>query len=118
MLASGFDAEIGSRVFLNTDGSACALETEQRVNEQLLTLVTLSVHDDEVALLDAIIAFVDATIAHRDVKLVAVGHGEVDPFTRSSEAIEAWQTGDVDDEKRESLSALTQAIADDVEVTV
>lgn len=67
----GFDAEIGSRVFLNTDGSACSPGTEQRVNERLTTPVTLSVYDEEAALLEAIITFVDTAIAQRDVKLVA-----------------------------------------------
>ena len=150
----GLDAEIGSRVFLNTDGDACAAEIEQQVNDHLTTPVTLSVHDDEGALLDAVKTFVDATIAQRDVKLVAyngetwnggfdlpflrtrlshherewpfaelpyidvmevfaarfntsensltgvyeelvaAGHGTVDPFAASSEAVEAWQTGD------------------------
>ncbi|WP_283402520.1 ribonuclease H-like domain-containing protein [Halorubrum sp. DM2] len=150
----GFDAEIGSRVFLNTDGSTCAPTIEQCVNERLTTPVTLSVHDDEGALLDAVKKFVDATIAQRDAKLVAYngetwkggfdlpffrtrlshherewpfaelpyidvmevftsrfntsensltgvydelvasGHGTVDPFTDSSQAVDAWQTGD------------------------
>ena len=150
----GLDAEIGSRVFLNTDGDACAAEIEQQVNDHLTTPVTLSVHDDEGALLDAVKTFVDATIAQRDVKLVAYngetwkggfdlpflrtrlshhdrewpfaelpyidvmevfssrfntsensltgvydelvasGHGTVDPFEESSEAVNAWQTGD------------------------
>ena len=149
----GFDAEIGSRVFLNTDGSVCSQDIEQRVNEQLVTPVTLSVHDDESMLLDAIKTFVDASIAQRDVKLVAyngetwnggfdlpflrtrlshherewpfaelpyidvmeifssrfntsenslggvyeelvaAGHGAVDPFGESSEAVEAWRAG-------------------------
>lgn len=71
LTVAGFDAEIGSRVFLNTDGSACSPGIEQRINERLTSPVTLSVYDDEVALLEAIIAFVDTTIAHRDVKLVA-----------------------------------------------
>jgi len=150
----GFDAEIGSRIFLNTDGRAYTSDIEQRVNERLTTPVTLSVHDDEGTLLDAVKTFVDATIAQRDVKLVAYngetwnggfdlpflrtrlshherewpftelpyidvmevfssrfntsensltgvydelvasGHGTVDPFTDSSQAVDAWQTGD------------------------
>lgn len=149
----GFDAEIGSRIFLNTDGSVCSQDIEQRVNEQLATPVTLSVHDDESMLLDAIKTFVDTSIAQRDVKLVAyngetwnggfdlpflrtrlshherewpfaelpyidvmeifssrfntsessldgvyeelvaAGHGTVDPFGESSEAVEAWRAG-------------------------
>ena len=67
----GFDAEIGSRVYLNTAGSACASDIEQHVNDYLTTPVMLSVHDDEDTLLDAVQTFVDATIAQRDVKLVA-----------------------------------------------
>lgn len=150
----GFDAEIGSRVFLNTDGGACSPGIEQQVNEKLTTPVTLSVHDGEVALLEAVIAFVDTTIVQQDVKivayngetwnggfdlpflrtrlshhdlewpfaglpyidvmnvvssrfnttentltgvyaeLVAAGHGTVDPFADSSDAVEAWQAGD------------------------
>ena len=67
----GFDAEIGSRVFLNTAESACASDIEERVNDHLTTPVTLSVHDDEGALLDAVKTFVDTTIAQRDANLVA-----------------------------------------------
>jgi uncharacterized protein YprB with RNaseH-like and TPR domain len=156
LTVAGFDAAIGSRVFLNTDGGACppGSGVERRVNEELPTPVTLSVHDDEVALLEAIIAFVETTIAHRDVKLVAyngerwnggfdlpflrtrlshhdldwpcaglpyidvmevvsarfnttensltgayeelvaAGHGTVDPFADSADAVEAWRAGD------------------------
>lgn len=67
----GFDAEIGSRIFLNTNGNTSSTGIEERVNQQLATPVTLSVHSDEASLLDAVIGFVDDTIAHRDVKLVA-----------------------------------------------
>lgn len=151
---AGFDAEISSRIFLNIGDSTYASYLEQRVNEQLDTPMTLSVHDSEAALLEAIIAFVDATIGHRDVKLVAyngetwnggfdlpflrtrrnhydlewpftgipyidvmdvissrfntteegltavyaelvaAGHGTIDPFTDSGEAVEAWQAGE------------------------
>lgn len=150
----GFDADVSSRVFLNTGDSACSPGIEQRVNNQLDTPVTLSVHDDEALLLDAIVTFVDATIAQRDSKLVAyngetwnggfdlpflrtrlnlhdlewpfaglpyvdvmevfvsrfnttenslagvyeelvaAGHGTIDPFADSGEAVEAWQTDD------------------------
>jgi len=67
----GFDAEIGSRIFLNTNGNTSSTGIEERVNQQLATPVTLSVHSDEASLLDAVIGFVDDTIAHRNVKLVA-----------------------------------------------
>ena len=38
----GFDAEIGSRIFLNTDGNASSTRIEKRVNQRLATPVTLS----------------------------------------------------------------------------
>jgi uncharacterized protein YprB with RNaseH-like and TPR domain len=47
----GFDAEIGSRIFLNADGTTGSAGIEERVNEQLTTPVRLSVHPDEVSLL-------------------------------------------------------------------
>lgn len=150
----GFDADVSSRVFLNTDDRACPSGVEQRVNERLDTPITLSTHDGETALLEAVIEFVDATIAPRDAKLVAyngetwnggfdlpflrtrlshhdlswpfaglpyidvmeplasrfnttenslpsvyeelvdAGHGALDPFADSEEAVDAWRAGD------------------------
>ena len=37
-----FDTEIGSRIFLNTAGSACISDIEERVDDHLTTPVTLS----------------------------------------------------------------------------
>ncbi|WP_277543670.1 ribonuclease H-like domain-containing protein [Haloarcula laminariae] len=67
----GFDAAISSRVFLNTGEQTSPSQLEQRLNEELETPITLSVHDSEAALLEAMTAFVDATIADQECKLVA-----------------------------------------------
>ena len=67
----GFDAEVSSRMFLNTDGREVPADIESRFNEGLHTPVTLSTHGDEAALLDAMSAFVESTHADRECKLVA-----------------------------------------------
>lgn len=67
----GFDAAISSRVFLNLGGCTSPPELEQRLNEELETPITLSVHDSEAALLKAMTAFVDATLADQEYKLIA-----------------------------------------------
>jgi len=67
----GFDAAISSRVFLNTDGSTAPQYLEHRLNEELQIPVTLSAHDSEAALLEAMTAFVESTLANRDFKLAA-----------------------------------------------
>ena len=67
----GFDAEIGSHVFLNTDGKAPIEGLEERINDAVTTPVVLSIHDSEDALLESITEFVGSTLADRDIKLVA-----------------------------------------------
>ena len=67
----GFDAAISSRVFLNTGERTSPPNLEQRLNATLQTPVTLSEHNSEAALLEAMTAFVDSTLANRDIKLVA-----------------------------------------------
>jgi uncharacterized protein YprB with RNaseH-like and TPR domain len=67
----GFDAAISSRVFLNTGGTEPSPRLEERLNEELPTPVTLSVHESEAALLEATTAFVESTLTNRDFKLVA-----------------------------------------------
>jgi len=67
----GFDADISSRVFLNVDGRNSPTTLETRLNEQLQSPLTLSIHRHEAALLDDVTAFVDSTLAQRDIKLVA-----------------------------------------------
>ena len=67
----GFDTDIGSRIFLNTDERAPPSNLETRVNEELATAVSLSVQQTERALLCEMSTFVESTLAHRDAKLVA-----------------------------------------------
>jgi len=67
----GFDAAISSRVFLNTGDGPSPSNLEQHLNVKLKTPVTVSVHDSESALLEAMTAFVDATLADQEFKLVA-----------------------------------------------
>jgi len=67
----GFDAAISSRVFLNTGDRTSQSNLEQRLNETLQTPITLSEHDNEASLLEAMTAFVDSTLADQEVKLVA-----------------------------------------------
>lgn len=67
----GFDADISSRVFLNVDERSHPVTLEQRINDVVEAPVTLSAHDTERALLQAVTTFVDATISQRDLKLVA-----------------------------------------------
>ena len=67
----GFDTDIGSRIFLNTDGRAPPSNLEGRVNEELAAPVTISVQQTERALLCEMNAFVESTLARRDGKLVA-----------------------------------------------
>jgi uncharacterized protein YprB with RNaseH-like and TPR domain len=67
----GFDAAISSRVFLNTDGETCPPDLEQRVNDEVGPPVSLSVHESEDALLKAVVDFVESTLSHREIKLVA-----------------------------------------------
>ncbi len=66
-----FDADIGSRIFLNTDGRAPPPNLEARVNEELATAVSISVQQTERTLLSEMDAFVESTLTHQDVKLVA-----------------------------------------------
>jgi hypothetical protein len=149
----GFDADIGSRIFLNTDGRIPPSNLEARVTEKLAASVSISLQQTERALLCEISSFVESTLAHRDVKPVAynderwgggfdlpflrtrlcyhgidwpftklpyidamdvfesqfntsgntltgvyeelIGNGltELDPFTNSKEAVEAWEEG-------------------------
>jgi len=67
----GFDAAISSRVFLNTGDRTSQSNLEQRLNETLQTPITLSEHDNEASLLEAMTAFVDSTLTDQEVKLVA-----------------------------------------------
>ena len=67
----GFDAEISSRVFLNTGGKASLTALEGDVNDAVTTPVTLSTHQSESALLEVVTDFVASTLSDRDIKLVA-----------------------------------------------
>lgn len=67
----GFDAAISSRVFLNTGERTSPPDIEQHLNETLQTPITLSSHDCEAALLEAMTEFVDSTLADQEFKLVA-----------------------------------------------
>jgi uncharacterized protein YprB with RNaseH-like and TPR domain len=67
----GFDSEIGSRIFLNTGGTTCPGDLEASINEELTPSISVSRHETEQALLREMSAFVDSTLSHQDVKLVA-----------------------------------------------
>jgi uncharacterized protein YprB with RNaseH-like and TPR domain len=67
----GFDAAISSRVFLNTGDRTSQSNLEQRLNDELQTPVTLSTHESEAALLEAMTEFGEATLANQEFKLVA-----------------------------------------------
>lgn len=67
----GFDAAISSRVFLNTGGKTSPPDLERRVNDEVGTPVSLSVHESEDGLLKAVISFVESTLSDREIKLVA-----------------------------------------------
>jgi hypothetical protein len=67
----GFDTAISSRVFLNTGGDPAPSDLEDRLNADLRTPLTLSTHESESALLEAMATFVKSTLADQEFKLVA-----------------------------------------------
>lgn len=67
----GFDFELGSRIFLSTGGRASPTGLEQRLNDEVTRPVSVSVHDTESELLEAVVEFAEAKLRHREVKLVA-----------------------------------------------
>lgn len=71
LTVAGFDSDIGSRVFLNTGGRPCPVDLEASLDEAVRTPASVSVHDTERALLSAMTAFVESTLARREAKLVA-----------------------------------------------
>jgi len=84
----GFDADIGSQIFLNTGGRSCPSDLEAQVNEELNPSVSVSVEESEQFLLNEMSSFGESTLAHRDVKLVAYngerwGGGFDLPFLRT-----------------------------------
>jgi uncharacterized protein YprB with RNaseH-like and TPR domain len=84
----GFDADIGSRIFLNTGDRSCSSDFEGRINEKLNHSVSVSVVETEQVLLNEMSLFVESTLAHQDVKLVAYngerwGGGFDLPFLRT-----------------------------------
>lgn len=84
----GFDSDIGSRIFLNTGSTSCLSDLEGRVNEELKPSVSISIQETERALFSEISEFVESTLAHQDVKLVAYngerwGGGFDLPFLRT-----------------------------------
>ena len=66
----GFDADIGSRVFLNTSGRSPP-ELDAQSIDGLDRSVSLSVQQSETRLLDSMHSFVESSLADRDLKLVA-----------------------------------------------
>jgi uncharacterized protein YprB with RNaseH-like and TPR domain len=84
----GFDSDIGSRIFLTTGEKSCPSNLEERVNEELNHPVAVSIQETERALLNEMSKFVESTLAHQDVKLVAYngerwGGGFDLPFLRT-----------------------------------
>lgn len=160
----GFDASIGSKVFLNTGGRAAPSDLDQHVADEMGLSVSLSIHASEAALLAAIAAFAKARLTDRNIKLVAYngerwnggfdlpflrtrlshhdidwpfaglpyidvlevvetrfnttddtletvyadlvadGMNDFDPFTDSSDAVDAWESGDFDAVVRHNLA--------------
>ncbi len=153
LTVAGFNSDIGSRIFLNTDGKPCPADLQDRLEERTETLVTLSTHESERELLEAVKTFSTSKLTPRDIKIAAyngerwrggfdlpflrtrlchhgvdwpfatlpyvdamdvfqkrfnttedtltgvyeelIGSGlnELDPFTDSAEAVEAWNDG-------------------------
>ncbi len=71
LTVAGFDSEIGSRLFLNTDGEPCPSDLEKRLEDQTATLVTLSTHESERKLLEAVSTFVTSNLGPQDLKIAA-----------------------------------------------
>lgn len=67
----GFDADIGSRIFLNTGGRTCPPDLEAPVNDALTRSASIAVEKSEQSLLHEMQSFVESTLVDRDVKLVA-----------------------------------------------
>jgi len=67
----GFDSDLGSQVFLNTGGTPYPTDLESRVNDDLRSSVSISIHETEEELLSDMTAFVRSTFTHQEVKLVA-----------------------------------------------
>ncbi|WP_200895678.1 hypothetical protein [Halorubrum saccharovorum] len=67
----GFDTDVGSRSVLNTGGQPCPSDLEAQVNKELNPSASVSVQESEQTLLGEMRSFVESTLAHRDVKLVA-----------------------------------------------
>ncbi|QSG13423.1 Uncharacterized protein HSBGL_4009 (plasmid) [Halapricum desulfuricans] len=67
----GFDAEISSRVFLNTDDRGDPRTLEDRFHDEMSPPVVLSIHESEASLLEAMTEFVESNLTTQDIKLVA-----------------------------------------------
>ena len=84
----GFDSDIGSPIFLNTGNTSFPADLESRVDKELNPPVSVSIQETERALLNEMSMFVESTLAHQDVKLVAYngerwGGGFDLPFLRT-----------------------------------
>jgi len=98
----GFDFEHGSRVFLNTGGQSCPPTLAESLDDEPVASVEFSAHESEAALLEALVAFGEATLADRTAKIVAYNgerwRGGFDlPFlrTRLSHHDLAWPFDDL-----------------------
>lgn len=93
----GFALPLGCRVFLNTGGKPAAVSTlDTELAERFNTEIQLTAHEDESALLTAMTAFVEESIAPREFLLVAYNgdrfNGGFDlPFLRSRFALQDQQ---------------------------
>jgi hypothetical protein len=71
LTVAGFDAAVGSRIFLNTGGRPRPAALESRLDDTLSPGVRIAVSETEAAVLEAVTEFVATTLAEREVKLVA-----------------------------------------------
>lgn len=84
----GFDADVGSQIFLNTGGRSWSAKLAGRINDELHHSASIAIVETEQELLSEMHSFVESTLADRDVKLVAYngerwGGGFDLPFLRT-----------------------------------
>lgn len=88
LTVTGFDSDVGSRIFLNTGARPCSANLQSHLEDAVATPVSVSRHETESALLAEMTAFVESTLAQQDAKLVAYngerwGGGFDLPFLRT-----------------------------------
>jgi hypothetical protein len=86
----GFALPLGCRVLVNrAAGPLDSSRLESRLGERFGATLEVTGHADEAALLEAVAAFLEASVAPRAYLLVALA-----PFADSAEAVSAFRAGD------------------------